>query len=398
MNTVQRLNSANPSLLAQRSGYLNLLQIAGALSIVAFHIATPYSQAGWIVVELFFVMAGINMFGACEREDSLAAYAWSRVRRLCPELCAVWGIAVLFVIFGAGTAGMLWFIGTGPLFLQNLTVPLFQYTLPADALFTPLWFVAALLQLQVLLFATKRWWLRARPAAVLIVFACLGLASRLVFAWILGESPRTLPDPRADALYCLPLSHVEGIVLGLMMGRGALPWIGRLLPVFGGLVLVLGAANVWLADGQVSPRSLGFEFPLRFNYSHVWGYSVLALAAASLCAKNGPLAAAVERTKRPLWLDLTLARLASLSYGVYVSHGIIMATGVNGSAWLVQVHAPFLRLLLFFITMLESFLVAWAFAWFMEVALPTAFRAGLRAARRWRPASIGETPGEETTG
>ncbi len=357
--------------LAQRSSYLSLLQIAGAFSIVAFHIGIPYSQAGWIVVELFFVMAGINMAAACGREQSTAAYAWSRVSRLFPEVCAVWCVTGLFVILGGGTAGMLWFIGTAPLFLQNLTLPVFEYSFPRDWVFTSLWFIATLLQLQVLVFATKRWWLlRAKPVSLIIAFTGFGLSFRLLFALLFGGNPRTLPDFGADALYCLPFSHVEAIILGLMMGRGALPGIGRLLPVFGGLALLTGALNVWLSHGLVNPRSLGFEFPLRLNYIHVWGYSILAFAAASLCARNGPMAVAIERTKRPPWLDQGLARLASLTYGVYVFHGIIMTTGVNGSQWLSREHAPVLRLLLFAITIIESFFLAWVFAWFMQVAVP----------------------------
>lgn len=352
---------------AQRSVYLSLLQIGGGLSIVAFHIGTPLSNAGWIAVELFFVIAGINMTAACNREQSVAAYARSRVRRFFPELCAVWCVAVLFIIFGCGTAGLLWFIGTAPLFLQNLTLPLFEYSMPKDWVFGPLWFVAALMQLQVLLFASKRLWLGAKPAWVIILVVCLGLSFRLLFAGLFGDSLHTLSGARADALYCLPFTHIEAIVLGLMMGRGALPWLGRCLPLFGALALAMGAMNVWLAQGLVSLRSLGFEFPLRLNYIHIWGYSILAFAAASLCAKDGPMAVAIEKMKRPVWLDKGLARLAAMTFGVYLFHGIIMATGVNGSGWLHWDHVPAPSLLLFAVTIIESFLLAWAFAWFLRV-------------------------------
>jgi hypothetical protein len=82
------------------------------------------------------------------------------------------------------------------------------------------------------------------------------------------------------------------------------------------------------------------------------------------------MAVAIEKTKRPPRVDQELARLASLTCGVYLFHGIIMATGVNGSAWLSREHAPVLRLLLFAITMVESFLAAWAFAWFIQ-AIPS---------------------------
>ncbi len=370
--------------LAQRSSYLNLLQIVGAFCIVAFHAGIPFSHAGWIAVELFFVIAGFNMSAACDRDESTISYAWSRVRRLFPELCGVWCVTVLFVIIGSGTAGMLWFIGTSPFFLQNLTLPFFEYALPQDWVFAPLWFVGALFQLQILLFASKRLWSRAKPASVIISVVCFGLSFRLLFAFLFGNNPGTLSPSRADALYCLPFSHVEAIVLGLMMGRGALQGIGRCLPAFGALALVLGALNVWLSNGLVSPRSLGFEFPPRLNYIHVWGYAVLAFVAASVCAKNGPMAVAIESMKRPPWIDKGLARLAPLTCGVYLFHGVIMATGVNGAGWLLRENAPVLRLVLFAITIIESFLFAWAFAWIMQAAIPMLLRTFLRTARLLR--------------
>jgi hypothetical protein len=381
---------------AQRSTYLSLLQIAGVFSILAFHAGIPFSQAGWIPVELFFVIAGINMTAACERDRSLASYAWSRMSRLAPELCTVWSVTVLFVLLGGGTAGMLWFIGTAPFFLQNLTLPFFSFSMPQDLVFIPLWFVAALLQLQVLLFASKRVWMRAKPASVVITAVCFGLSFRLLYGFLFGDRTGTLSESRADALYCLPFSHVESIVLGVMIGRGALSQIGRFLPAFGALALVLGALNVWLSNGLVSPRSVGFEFPLRLNYIHVWGYSILAFAVASLCATNGPMAVAIERMKRSPRVDKGLARLASLTCGAYLFHGVIMATGVNGSAWLSREHAPVSRLLLFAITMIESFLFAWAFAWFIQVAIPTLLRTSFKTARLWKGIPSGEVKGIET--
>jgi hypothetical protein len=181
-----------------------------------------------------------------------------------------------------------------------------------------------------------------------------------------------------------------------MIGRGALSGIGRFLPAFGALALVLGALNVWLSGGLVTLRSVGFEFPLRLNYIHVWGYSILAFAVASLCATDGLMAVAIQRMKRPLRVDKGLAQLASLTCGVYLFHGVIMATGVNGSAWLNRDHAPVLRLLLFAITMVESFLAAWAFAWFIQVAIPTLLRTSFKTARFWKGVPGGGMKGEET--
>jgi hypothetical protein len=110
--------------------------------------------------------------------------------------------------------------------------------------------------------------------------------------------------------------------------------------------------------------------PLRLNCIHPWGYTAPAFTAASLCAKDGALARFMVRTQHVPWLDHGLIRPGSLTYGVYVFHGIILATGINGSAWLSMDHAPVHRLLLFAITPVEAFLLAWAFAWVRQVAIP----------------------------
>ena len=106
----------------QRSRYLSLLQIVGALGVVTVHVGVPYCRPFWFFLEVFFVMAGLNMAKALDGDQPLYAYAVSRVRRLGPEISAMWIATVVFVISGEGSPGMLWFIVTGPVFMQNLVV------------------------------------------------------------------------------------------------------------------------------------------------------------------------------------------------------------------------------------------------------------------------------------
>lgn len=385
--TPAELHTGQPTCLTQRSIHVSLLQILGALSIVGFHIGIPYSEAGWMVVDIFFVLAGVHMSAAFDREQSVASYAWSRVRRFLPEVGMVWAAAILFVVLGSSSAGLIWFTATAPFFLQNLTASFFDYSMPRDWVFTPLWFVAALLQLQVLLFASKRWWLQARPISVILVAVCLGASFRALFALFAGGNVRTLSDSTASALYCLPFAHVEAIVLGVLMGRGALVGIGRLLPFCVATLVALGALNIWLGHGEVTLRSGGYMFPLRLNGIHLWGYTALAFTAASLCAKDGTLARFMARTQLVPWLGHGLTRLGSLTYGVYVFHGIIMATGINGSTWLSRDGAPVLRLLLFAVTVFEAFLFAWTFAWCSQVAFPRLWRSWRTGSRESSPES-----------
>ena len=140
-----------------------------------------------------------------------------------------------------------------------------------------------------------------------------------------------------------------------------MPRIGRLLPFFCVATLGLGAVNVALSGGEVTRRSLGFPFLLQLNCAYAWGYSVLALTAASLCSRNGRLALAVDALPLPRWTDSMVFRLASLTYGAYVFHGLLLATGTNAAMLLAWPHAPESRLLLFAVTAAQSFLIAWGF-------------------------------------
>lgn len=350
-----------PAQARPRSRYLSLLQIAGALSVMAFHVGgVPYSHLGWIAVELFFVIAGINMATAFDRDQSMLSYVLSRIHRLGPQIVAVWSVAVLFVVTGAGSPGMLWFLLSGPVFVQNLTVGLFRWVYPTDWIFGPLWFVGALLQLQLLLFVGRKVLLRAKPAVV--VFACAGTGAlfRLLFAALSGANLGSVSKLQAEVLYCLPLTHLEPIVLGILIGRGALPRIGRLLPVFCLGALGLGAVSVALSQGAISPRSFGYPFHLRLNFAYVWGYSILGFTAASLCSRTGRLAIAVEGLGLPGWTDRMMFKLASLTYSAYALHGLVMATGVNAAVFLEARHPPGWGSLLFAITAVQSFLIAWA--------------------------------------
>ena len=337
------------------------MQIAGALGIVAFHLGAPCSDSFWIAVELFFVIAGLNMAKSLDRAQSIHSYVGGRIRRLGPEVLAVWSATLIVVTSGEGSPGMLWFVLTGPVFLQNLTLPFFDYTMPNDWTFGPLWFVGALLQLQLLLFALRKLLVRLKPGVLIVASAVIGMSFRLAVAALSGESLHSLSAPTADALYCLPLTHLEAIVLGLLIGRGALPRFGRLFPLFCVMAIALGAVNLTLSPVQMSLNSLGFAFPLRVNYVYVWGYLILALTAASLCTPTGGLAVGVEGLTLPGWADKMLVKIASLTYGVYAFHGLIMATGMNAGTLLAQPHAPGLRLLLFAITVVQAFLIAWGF-------------------------------------
>ena len=365
------ISALKPAASRRRSRYLNLLQIAGALSIVAHHVGMPFSNSAWIAVDMFFVLAGMNLARVLDGDQSICSYAVSRVERLGPQMLVIWCVAVVSVLAGSGSPGIMWFITVGPVFLHNLAQPFFEYTLPRDWIVGPLWFVAALMQLQLLLFGLRKMLLRARPDILLVAAVGIAISFRTLFTVLVAENPASLPSREAALLYVLPLTHLEALILGLLIGRGALPQISRLLPLFCVLAISLVAINMARSPGEVreaikTALGLNFSYPLGLHYAHIWGYSVIAFAAASLASPTGRLAVATEKLPLPGWTDNVFLALASLTYGVYVFHCLFLATNLNASTLLARPHAPGLRLLLFAITAVEAFLLAWVFQRMME--------------------------------
>jgi len=299
------------------------------------------------------VMAGMHMASSMNRDIPTCTYARQRLVRLFPEVAVVWLATLAFVIAGRGTAGMHWFLGTAPFQLQNLTPLFFQYNLPRDAVFGPLWFLGSLFQLQVVLHALRKRIGTANPVWIIAIALILGVSGRLLFAIWRGHA-RELDGTSSGILYCMPFCHLEAIVLGVVLGRGGFPGLGRLLPWCVGLIAGAGLLNVWFSGGRMGIASLGFEFPPRINGSHLWAYPLLALGSGALCAKDGPLAARLDRAKLPAWIERCLSTLAPLTYGVYCFHGLIIATGINFASVLSRSSTG--RTAVFAITLLEAFL------------------------------------------
>jgi hypothetical protein len=347
-----------------RSQYLGILQIIGAIAVIGFHVGIPFSSAAWILVELFFVIAGINMVNSVQRSSSLAQYFSRRILRVLPEFMLVFVAAGIFAWQDTSTEGILWFVATAPLFLHNLTLPFFRYSFPADWIFGPLWFVGALFQLQLTLYLLRRFWIHQRPAIVVGSAVICGIAFRYVASRLLAPGAETMDEHSADALYCLPFTHIEAITIGLMIGRGSLGHLARWLPVFLILLLAMGAMNLWYSGGPAFVHSLGLQFPLRLNYTHIFGYTILAFAVGSLCAVPAlfpvPAFSLPETIKH--WCDY----LARLTYGAYAMHGVVLALGLNGAAFR-RTSTAFSSLVLFSVTVVESFFFAWL----------------LKAAERW---------------
>ena len=276
---------------APRSHHRHLLQIVGALAIVAFHCQAPGCQTGWAAVELFFVMAGIHMAPAMHRGETPLRYLASRYRRLLPESLAIWLVVLCFIAADTGTHGMSGFAASAPLQMQNLVVPLIADASPRNGIFGAMWFTGALLQLQLAACISRRFWTTARTSTVVVTALTTGVLLRAIFTWACANDPRFLTGHIAGILYSLPFTHLEALTLGLMLGRGALPGLGRQAPFWVMLTVVIGLANHHASSGHRPWTTIGLEFPPRANFSHLWAYPLLAVTAASLCSPTSPLAA-----------------------------------------------------------------------------------------------------------
>jgi hypothetical protein len=324
--------------VADKNRSISLLQIAGTLAVIAFHVGIRGAAWGWIAVILFFALAGSNMSGAVGRSQGVFEYASARVCRLGFPLALVWCLLATMALFKTETPGANWFLISSPLFLQNWTPLFFEYQFPADWIFGHLWFVGALLQLQLLVFACRKIILKSPPLAVAGVAVLIGTTFRWSAARFLGGNGAEIDVSIGVALYNLPLTHIEAITFGLLVGRGRFPGLGRHLPAAALLAtgaLVLGAV---VSGGAIPVESFGLQLPFRASYMYLWAYPVLGLVAASLCSPENPIAARVRAMTVAPSTAKVLSTVAALSYGAYVFHGFVLMSAAPLSSWLVRKH------------------------------------------------------------
>ena len=160
-----------------------------------------------------------------------------------------------------------------------------------------------------------------------------------------------------------------------MLGRGLLPRIGRWFPILGVIAVICGVLNHILAHGAIKIDALGFPVAMPFNFQYRWGYSLVSLTVVSLCAPDNKIAKAVERMKLKPAVDRLVSRLALLTYGVYVFHGLFL-TLVERQIWLSGIrYRWYLHIVVFLGVSVTAFLSAWmvqqAKSWFSAVSSPS---------------------------
>jgi hypothetical protein len=189
--------------------YRSVLQIVCAVAIVAFHAGLRGASTGWIAVELFFVLAGFPMASMVARYPDTGCYALERVRRLAPELAVIWVSCVVLLLTGWPSRNLLLFLGSAPFFLQNLMEPLYGYESDVSWTFLPsMWFVAALLQLQVVFFVLRHRLRRTHAVTLLTLSVVGGTLFRVSLALSSGPLQRHLDLGDSYVIYVMPFTHL----------------------------------------------------------------------------------------------------------------------------------------------------------------------------------------------
>ena len=253
------------------------------------------------------------------------------------------------------------FLCSAPFFLQNFIEPFFDSATVDWGFLLTLWFVAALLQLQIVLFIFRRYLIRGNLVVVLGVSITLTVLCQILTAEMLGGLQRNLDYMVADTIYRMPFSHFTAMIMGVMLGRGRLQGINRYFSVIVAMVLGAGVMNMYAMQGSLPIGSLGYPLDMMFNYQYLWGYPLLAVAAASLCADDGWLAAILAKLTMPAGLERWLNKLALLSYGAYAFHGLILSPAIQGlrfSGWSLNSLG---QLVLFLLIVVGAFFSAWLF-------------------------------------
>jgi peptidoglycan/LPS O-acetylase OafA/YrhL len=285
-----------------------------------------YLNGGWIGVQVFFVLSGFLITGVlvADRPAPLGAYLrrfyWRRTLRIFP---LYYGYLALLAIAYAAWGLPERFPDSAP----TLFTYTYNFTRPSDfhpsPFFTHFWSLAVEEQFYLvwplLVHGLSRRALVGASAGLVM----LGPAMR-------GAIAATFDDGRAayeigDAVYWFTPSHADAFATGALVAllglgervtRPALVAASALITV-----AAAGAVNLsWLRSSGADLPIGTFGFPLASiaNYFHLWGYTVLNLAAAAL------VAAAVSAHRRGGIVAVLgwgpLAGLGKISYGVYVLH------------------------------------------------------------------------------
>lgn len=315
------------------------------MAVVMLH--SRFMPAGWIGVQMFFVLSGFLITGILQRqrEWSFGSYIWRFYWR---RSLRIWPLYFFYCL--VGIVGYLIFrekAHTPEHWVPVLTYTYnFQYLRPqfvASPYFGHFWSLCVEEQFYLvwpfLLFFLRTASFRWLAVGIVLAGPVVRLVTALLLQQICGE-----PAYVAKTLYSLPFSHLDAFACGASLAL--LPEAVHEKLAQNSRRLFFGLAAITLALGLVQclmqrsrhlqPQwlALGYAMGLPDLRQYLWGYTVVNLTSAAL------ILCLLQRTLLPRFFEHPIVTyLGKISYGIYVWHQGLLHI-IFLMVWPCDIHSP----------------------------------------------------------
>ena len=331
------------------------------LLIFLFH--SDYLGIGWVGVQFFFVLSGFLITGILlrmKKNTPTGKYFFLFYGR---RFLRIFPLYYLYLFLMSGLAVYLLSIHYRPALMrifedQTKYAIYYIYNLFASTIYNQrsffldhLWSLSVEEQFYIvwpllIFFIPEKY-----QKTLFISFIAAGPLFRIFFHFIYltGEFRIFLPD-LSEALYPLPLTHMDAFAFGAYISRYSIPKIRQQFISLAILTPLIGFATQYMATGSIGSLS-NFGYPLHMPdaYQYIWGYSLLNYFFATtiqMVVQNGLFGKFLE------WSPIKF--LGKISYGLYVYHHPVIwfAFRIQDTSFITEnTVKPIATILAFFVTL-----------------------------------------------